>query len=128
MSYVYARFNKGELSSLLKACSSIKKIIPSKYGDVIVWDEKAILDQSGNPVPLKHFMELTGQRKIQIPPDFSKTDEEKQNIKVYKSQWKKSMKNAFGKDWKKLSRKLNYFNHPTNDKGKEQLNKILSSL
>lgn len=47
-------------------------------------------------------------------PDFSKTTKEKEALNKAKSEYRADMKELFGDNWKRLSRKLN-INNPTKD-------------
>lgn len=74
--------------------------------------KRAILDNSGRLVNLEKFLYLTGQRKMKEVPDFSKSTEEKNEVKKAHLQWKQNMKDFFGDNWKKISTKLGYYNVP----------------
>ena len=74
--------------------------------------KRAILDNSGRLVNLKEFLHLTGQRKMREISNFSKSTEEKNEVKKAYFQWKQTMRNFFGDNWKKVSKKLGYYNVP----------------
>lgn len=96
--------------------SSIEKVITHRHGETIIWKDRVIKDKSGNPVSLEMYLRLTGERRM-VRKDMvqPQTPAEKQAIKACKSDYKKGMRNIFGKNWRVLSRKHRIFNVPSDE-------------
>lgn len=69
-------FTNKELKEFIRICSSV-----SHDG---TFHPKVILTANGKPVEIDVFMEAIGERKLKVTPDFSKTQEEKEQIRVAK--------------------------------------------
>jgi hypothetical protein len=110
-----------ELKEYLKICSSI-----DHNGNV---HPRAILDSSGKPIPASVFKMLTGAWVIiDKYPDFSKSPQEREQVKKAMRLWKKEMEDFFGPNWRYISKKLKYRNVPDDDKVKEALKREVACL
>lgn len=110
------RTSNSELRSWMENFSSIKKILQTQRGEVILWKDRVIKDKSGNPVPLDYYLRVTGERRMVTKPNLEpNTERERTILKACKSDYKKSMKRLFGDNWKVLSRKHRIYNVPSDE-------------
>lgn len=84
ITYITPKLSKQETEEFLKNCSSI-----NKKGLI---SPKALLGANGKPIPLDEFMRVTGQRVLRKKFDFSKTPEEREQVKKAKRIYKNTLK------------------------------------
>jgi len=105
------RWRQKEINEFVANNISIINFKKWLFGEPPIFKKRVILNNSGQPIPLKEFLHKTGERRLVEPVKINRDD--KELIKKHKYQYKAAMKALMGEHWRAISTKLGIYNPTT---------------